>query len=129
MPDESPKKANILLLVSDPIVRAVMNETLDGKGYTVWATGDLGRAVDFLGMSTPDLFITRSYVEGLSGHDAAKYLRTKCGSMKVLIVGGLLDDDRLYNRDELEGLEVFPKPYPAAEFLRKVTAVLNTPRG
>ena len=32
MPDESPKKANILLLVSDPIVRAVMNETLDGKG-------------------------------------------------------------------------------------------------
>jgi DNA-binding NtrC family response regulator len=128
--DSSLKKSSILLLlVSDPIVRSVMNDTFEREGYSVWATGDLGHAADYLKMSTPDLLITRTYVEGLSGHDAAKYLRMKCLTMKVLIVGGLLADDRLYNREALEGFEVFPKPYPAAQLLKKVKEVLSTPRG
>ena len=32
----------ILLLVSDPIVRSVLKETLEHEGYTVVAAGDLG---------------------------------------------------------------------------------------
>jgi len=82
----------LLLLVSDPIVRAVFEHVLDRAGYTVLATGDLGQAVDRLKNFTPDLLITRTYVQNLPGHDAAKYLRTKCPGMKVLMVGGLLDD-------------------------------------
>jgi hypothetical protein len=39
-----------------------------------------------------------------------------------------MDDDRLRNREELQGFEVFPKPYPAAELLQKVKEVLNKPR-
>lgn len=129
MADPSLMKTNILLLVSDPIVRSVMEELLDGEGYTVLAVGDLGRAVDRLKESTPDLLITRTYVQNLTGHDAAKYLRTKCIKMKVLLVGGLLADDRLHNREAFEGFEVFPKPYPPAELLQKVKEVLSTPRG
>jgi DNA-binding NtrC family response regulator len=85
--------------------------------------------VDRLKDYTPDLLITRTYVQSLTGHDAAKYLRSKCLKMKVLLVGGLLDDDRLYNRAAQEGFEVFPKPYPAAELLQKVREVLSKPRG
>ena len=121
-------KSTILLLASDPVVRNVMKETLEREGYTVLATGDLGNAVDRLKEVQPDLLITRTYVEGLSGHDAAMYLQTKCQKMKVLIVGGLLDDDRLQNRETLHGFEVFPKPYPAAELLQKVQEVLAKPR-
>jgi DNA-binding response OmpR family regulator len=69
--------------------------------------------------------ITRTYVEGMPGHDAAKYLRNKCSHMRVLIVGGLLDDDRLRNREALEGFAVYPKPYTAAELLAKVKEVLG----
>ena len=125
MADPSLMKTTILLLVSDPIVRSVMKDTLEREGYSVWDTGDLGHAVDYIEKSSPDLLITRTYVEGLTGHDAAKYLRTKCLSMKVLIVGGLLADDRLYNREALEGFEVFPKPYPASDLLQKVDEVLR----
>jgi CheY-like chemotaxis protein len=32
----------ILLLVSDPIVRFILKETLEHEGYTVVAAGDLG---------------------------------------------------------------------------------------
>jgi two-component system cell cycle sensor histidine kinase/response regulator CckA len=122
-------KSTILLLASDPVVRSVLKETLEQAGYTVLATGDLGSAVDRLKEITPDLLITRGYVEGLPGHDAAVYLRTKCVKMKVLIVGGLLDDDRLQLRESLQGFNIFPKPYSAAELLDKVKQVLAAPRG
>ncbi len=122
-------KSTILLLVSDPLVRTVLQETLEHEGYTVISTGDLGNAVDRLQEYTPDLLIIRSYVEGLPGHDAAVYLRSKLLKMRVLIVGGLLDDDRLQLRESLAGFEVFPKPYGAAELLQRVAEVLAKPSG
>jgi DNA-binding NtrC family response regulator len=128
VPDHSLLKTTILLLASDPVVRSVMEETLERAGYTVLATGNLGQAVDRLKTCSPDLLITRTYVEGLPGHDAAMYLRSKCLKMKVLMVGGLLDDDRLAMREALQGFEVFPKPYTAADLLHKVKEVLDKPR-
>jgi DNA-binding NtrC family response regulator len=127
MPDRSLIKTTILLLASDPVVRSVMGEILDREGYIVLSSKDLGDAVDFLKRSKPDLLITRNYVQSLPGHDAAKYLLTKCPKMKVLMVGGLLDDERLQYRESLQGFEVFPKPYTAAELLQKVKDVLNKP--
>lgn len=122
-------KTTILLLVSDPVVRSVLQETLEQEGYTVLAAGDLGQAVERLKHCSPDLLITRTYVQSLPGHDAAKYLRMKCLKMRVLIVGGLLDDERLQYREALQGFEVFPRPYAAAELLQKVKDVLSKPRG
>jgi hypothetical protein len=80
----------------------------------------------------PDLLITRTYIESLPGHEAAMYLRTKCPEMRVLMLGGLLDDERLAYRAEQQGFEVFevfPKPYTAAVLLQEVRNVLNKPRG
>jgi DNA-binding NtrC family response regulator len=127
--DQSVMNTTILLLVSDPLVRSVLQETLEHEGYMVRATGDLGQAVDRLKESVPDLLITRTYVESMPGHEAAMYLLTKCPGMRVLMVGGLLDDKRLQYRAELQGFEVFPKPYTAAELLQKVKDVLSKPRG
>jgi DNA-binding response OmpR family regulator len=127
--DYSLMKTTILLLVSDPVVRAILKETLEREGYTVLASGDLGQAVDRLQECTPDLLITRTYVESLPGHEAAMYLRTKCLGMRVLMLGGLLDDERLQYRAAQQGFEVFPKPYSAATLLQEVRHVLSKPRG
>jgi len=91
-------------------------------------TGDLGSAVDWLKDCTPELLIIRPYVSDMQGHDAAKYLQTKCHSMRVLIVGGFLDDEKLQYREEIAGFEVFPKPFTAAQLLEKVKEVLKTVR-
>jgi DNA-binding response OmpR family regulator len=114
----------ILLLISDPVVRAAVRDALEHGGHSVVAVGDLGTAVDRLKEFTPDLLIIRSYIEDIPGYDAATYLRTKCRGLKVLMVGGLIDDDRLVNRMALEGFEAFPTPYPAAALLEKVKEVL-----
>ncbi len=129
MTDSSLLNTTILLLVSDPVVLSVLAETLEHAGYMVLTASSLGQAVDRLKSSEPDLLITRTYVEGLPGHDAALYLRTKCTKMKVLLVGGLLDDARLQYRESLVGFEVYPKPYTAADLLQKVKDVLSKPRG
>ena len=85
MATQSVMKTTILLLVSDPLVRSVLQETLEDEGYMVRATGDLGQAVDRLKESVPDLLITRTYVESMPGHEAAMYLLTKCPTMRVLM--------------------------------------------
>lgn len=127
--DHSLMKTTILLLVSDPALRSILGETLEREGYTVLAAGDLGQAVEWLNESTPDLLITRNYVEDLPGHDAAVYLRNKRPGMRVLMLGGLLDDDRLRYREALQGFDVFPKPYTRNDLLQTVKSVLVTPHG
>lgn len=127
--DQSNMRTTILLLISDRLVRSVVCETLEHEGYVVVPTGDLGTAVDWLKLCTPDLLITRTYVASMPGHEAAKYLRTKCHSMHVLILGGVLDDERLQSRDVLACFDVFPKPYSAAQLIEKVKEVLATVRG
>lgn len=116
---------SILLLSSDPVVRSVFQEVLERAGYLVLAAGDLGTAVDRLKKSRPDLLIIRFYIERLPGYDAATFLRTKCRGLRVLMVGGHIDDDRLQYRMTLKGFEVFPKPFAVSAFLEKVSSVLR----
>ena len=116
----------ILLLCSEPIIRSVMKEVLEQAGYVVRATGDLGTAVDMLAASKIDLLITYPYVESIPGHEAAKYLRGRNPQMGVLLVAGLLEDDRLQYRAVLESFETFPPPFTADQLIEKVEAVLKT---
>ena len=65
----------ILFLDSEPVVRSVMKEVLERAGYVVVATGGLGEAVKRLADGRIELLITRPYVDNITGHEAAKYLR------------------------------------------------------
>lgn len=110
----------ILLLGSEPVVRSVLKEVLEEAGYLVHATGDLGEAVDSFADHRIDLLITHPYVDNIPGHEAAKYLRLKNPHMGVLFVAGIIDDDRLQYRADLEHFEIFPEPFTAKQFLKKV---------
>lgn len=118
------KQTTILLLSSDSGIRLVLQEVLEAKGYVVLPAGDLSRAVDWLNRCKPDLLIVRPYLSGISGYEAALYLRTKCNGLRILMVGGFLEDERIQYRVSLKKIEVFPKPFTAAEFTQKVSEVL-----
>jgi CheY-like chemotaxis protein len=118
--------ATILLLSSEPVVRAVMKEALEHAGYIVLATGDLGGAVDMLTSADIDLLITHPYVDNIPGHEAAKYLRSRTSrKITVLIVAGLLDDDRLQYRAELQEFNIFPPPFSTSQLIEEVRKILN----
>jgi len=119
---------SILLLGSEPVVRAVMKEALENAGYIVLATGSLGTAVDMLADCKCGLLIIPPYIDNIAGHEAAKYLRARNPHMEVLMVAGLIDDDRLRYRANLERFEIFPQPFTAAQLIKKVEDVLNAAR-
>ena len=48
--------------------------------------------------------------------------------MGVLVVAGLVDDDRLNIPAGLEGFEIFPKPFAAAQLIQEVELVLKMTR-
>lgn len=128
MPAKSPMEITILLLTSEPLVRVVIQEFLEKAGYVVMATGDLGTAVDRLAEAKPDLLVISPYVETITGHQAAMYLQTRCQSMRILMVAGMLADDRLQYRAELDKVEIFPQPFTGLQLLDKVAAILSEPR-
>ena len=114
----------ILLLASDPLTRRVLRRTLDTQDYCIMTAEDLDSAEELLRNFNPDLLIVRPYIQNVSGHEAAAYLRRIRPGIPVLIVGGLLDDEQLESREILQHFEIFPKPYTPAELLRKVKEVL-----
>jgi DNA-binding NtrC family response regulator len=115
----------ILLVVSDPVIRKVLAAALESAGYVVQPAGGVGDAVARLKECTPALLIIRHYTESVSGHDAALYLRRISPGIPVLIIGGLLDDPALENREIIHGFEIFPKPFKSSELLDKVKEVLS----
>lgn len=127
-PTKPPMQYTLLLLISEPLVRLTMQEVLERDGYLVMATGDLGTAVDRLRECKPDLLIIPPYIDTISGHEAGKYLQSRCPSMRILMVAGLLEDERLRYRAELERVEIFPEPYTGAQLLEKVRQVLAEPK-
>lgn len=115
----------ILLLMSDAVNLRVTGEALASCGYVVQKAGDLGSAVDRAKEYTPDVLIVGHQVGGVSGHDAALRLRRICPGLPVLMLGGVMDDDRLTNRETLQGFGIFPKPFTAADLLDKVREELS----
>ena len=128
MSEKSPMEITILLLISEPLVRLVIQEVLERAGYLVMGTGDLGTAVDRISECKPNILVISPYVETITGHQAAKYLQSRCPSMRILMVAGLLADERLQYRAELERVEIFPEPFTGPELLNKVQAVLSEPK-
>jgi hypothetical protein len=61
----------------------------------------------------------RTDVTEITGHEAAKYLRTKNPGMDVLMLAGLPEDDRIRNSAALKRFDIFPPPFPAARLIKK----------
>jgi DNA-binding NtrC family response regulator len=122
--DKSLRKETILLLASDAVIRKVMRQILETEGYLVLNAQDLSVARDWLKQCEPDLLMVRHYVENVPGHEAAMYLRAIQPGLPVLMVGGIMDDPALKDRESIREFEIFPRPYKAVELLDKVREVL-----
>jgi DNA-binding NtrC family response regulator len=125
MTEALPANATILLLVSDPLMRTLLHETLERAGYLVVDAGDVGAAVDRLKELRPDLLIVRPFINSMPGHMAANYLRTRCPGLPVLMVGGFMDDERVNVQTAIEDFHLFPKPFAADDLLSNVRDVLR----
>src|ERR1700692_2656656 len=109
MADIFPANANLLPLISDPLMRTILQETLERAGYLVVSSGDVGTAVDRVKELRPDLLIIRPYVASRPGHMAVHLLRERAPGLPVLIVTGFMDDQRVRDQHDLKEFSMFPK--------------------
>jgi DNA-binding response OmpR family regulator len=123
-----PPDATILLLESEPAMRAALHDALESAGYLVITAGDLGEAVDRLAETPPDLLITNPYVANMPGRVAADYLRTKQHGLPVLLVAGFLEDDRIEIQNSVDAFYTFPQPFRRDELIARVKEVLQLVR-
>jgi DNA-binding NtrC family response regulator len=120
-------KTTILVLESEPLLRSILREYLERQEYLVLPVGDLGQAVKWIKTCQPDLLIAGAYVSEMAGHDAAVYLRDRCPLMRVLMVAGFPDDDRIETRAANQNFHTFPKRFTASDLAQKVKEVLAAP--
>jgi DNA-binding NtrC family response regulator len=125
MKDFSSAGTSILVLDSYPEMRAALREALESAGYLVITAGDLGAAIDQLSDILPHLLIIPPYINSMPGHVAADYLRTRHPGLPVLVVAGLIDDDRIRVQNSIREFHTFPAPFTRNEFLAAVKGVLK----
>ena len=125
MREFSPSDATILLLDSEPAMRAAFHDLLQRAGY--WWKRQATWAKPLTGSTSlrPDLLITRPYINSMPGRIAANYLRSKSPGLPVLIVSGFMDDDRLRVQNAIEKFYTFPEPLNHDQLLAKVKEVLH----
>ena len=114
----------ILIVESDPAMRAVLRDIVEQTGCVVREAKDLGVAVRKVHEVAPDLLIVSPYVDCMPGYDAANFLRQDCPGMDILMVAGFPADDRIENRARNLGIKTFPPPYHAQLLLEQVKQLL-----
>jgi len=118
-------KMGILILESDSVMRSVLRDILSPLGCVVRIAKDIGVAVRKIHEVEPDLLIVSPYLDGVSGDEAATFLRKDGPGMDILMVAGFPHDDRIENRMLNHGIHSFPPPYPKEALLQKVRELLT----
>ena len=117
-------KATVLVFCLDSDVLSALRGALEDAGYLVLPATSLDSAVNWLADTKPDLLIVSSYLDAISGDEAALLLRRKCDGLRVLMLAGVPEDERVIDRESLSEIKIFPKPFAIAEFLENVAAML-----
>ena len=117
----------ILLVEDEDGVRRLMHRFLEREGYQLLSARNAEDAEEIADVYRDDihLLVTDVVMPGMTGPQLAERLMPRYPGMKVLFVSGYrhdaLDQKGLLGR----GVQVLPKPFPPAQFLRQVHLLLK----
>ncbi len=124
--DGSPRET-VLLVENEGKVRRLMHAYLEREGFQllVASTGEAAEAIATAYREPIHVLVTDVIMPGKNGPDLTQALAPLHPDMKVLYVSG-------YRHDTLDqflepGAELLPKPFPAAELVRRVRKLLGQP--
>jgi two-component system NtrC family sensor kinase len=115
----------VLLVEDNAPVRRTFDRLLKRLGYEVTTAASAEEAEGLALTWAPDLLLTDVMLPGLSGADLAERLRQRWPKLKVILMSGYTDDDRI-RRDAAHGsLRFLPKPVDLETLAREVSAALE----
>ncbi|GEM_PF-5283353 len=122
-----PKKAKILLVEDEEMVREYTMKILERNGHLVQAFSSGNDLLEFYKLSKDswDLLISDVVMPGKSGPDTVKILREHDCHIPVLYISGYPDDEIQRHGLETFGMNFLHKPFKSQDFLNKITEILQ----
>ncbi len=115
----------ILVVEDEGALRRVARRILGAAGYTVLTASGGAEAISLCAQHDVDLLLTDMVMPSMSGTELAQKLADTRPSLRVLYTSGY-SDEGLVNQGVLEpGVHFLPKPFTAADLVRKVREVLD----
>ncbi len=130
---ESPPRGTgevILLVEDDPALRELVDELLEGGGYTVLAAADGAQALHIASQreQAVDLLLTDVIMPGLSGRGVADQLRERWPDLRVLFMSGY-SDEAISRKGILDpGFNYIQKPFNETALAEAVRSALRGAR-
>jgi DNA-binding NtrC family response regulator len=118
--------AQIVLIDSEPTVRAVVTRILTRAGHSVRATGEFQEALQWLHSLPAELILTNVFLKDITGSDAMRRIKEEFPGTPVLMVSGLPDSESIAQWTEESKFDIFPKPFTGNALLQKISQMLAT---
>jgi PAS domain S-box-containing protein len=117
----------LLLIEDDRSLRDLLDETLEGGGYTVLVADDGAKALQIAGeyAGAIHLIVTDVIMPGLTGRQVAERIKSMRSEVEILFISGYTSE-AIGRHGVLEsGAKFLSKPFTPDELLRKVRQVLD----
>ncbi len=124
------KRAEILVIDDDAIMRDLVGDWLEAGGYRVRKASSCRAWVEqFFGRQPPALIVTDMYMPGPCGADAIATLKKKHPDTAVIAVSGHFNSGQGTSAEAALGAgadRAFAKPLKRAEFMQAVAELLGS---
>lgn len=118
----------VLVVEDSEVLRRVMTLVLQGRGYSVIATG-LGRdALELARRHQPDAVTLELTLGDADGRDVLRWLKQDPATERIPVIVLSAFADALNPAERWYAADVMPKPFDVDELLRRVGRVLNPAR-
>jgi DNA-binding response OmpR family regulator len=118
--------ATILVVDDSASLRALLEQTLADAGHTVFTAADGKRATTLLASQPVDLVVTDIYMPDADGLELLVALRRMKPRPPAIAMSSKTGELNMLRSAKILGAQItLQKPFPPAELLRCVTALLN----
>jgi CheY-like chemotaxis protein len=115
----------VLVVEDDESIRRLALRVLEPAGYTVICAPSGRDALLLAGERPPQLLVTDVVLPDIDGGALAASFHDRYPGVRVLFMSGYLDEAIVRHGAPSTGQDFIPKPFTAAEFLRRVREALD----
>lgn len=124
------RRDTVLVVDDTPAALGLLNDMLDGAGYTVLIATDGDSALRLVEQITPDLVLMDAVMPGLDGFETCRRLKQKASlaHLPVIFMTGLAETEHVLQGLAAGGVDYVTKPIVVEELLARMRVHLANAR-
>jgi len=115
----------VLVVEDEPGARAGLHDLLEILGFRVTACASAEEALALAPQPTFTLLLTDLLLPGIHGGELAERLRAQWPDLKVIVMSGYSQDDRVHRAVRESRIRFLQKPFSIADLSREISLVLS----